>query len=76
VIRIIHIVWSPATGPIAAYVHPWMALAHARSMLGVEVTTVPVSTELPSLVVDDVSTEFAPAEEDTPVIEMEDIDDR
>ena len=53
------------TGPIAAYTNPDLAWTHARSMLGAEMTSMPVSRELPGIVRDDLGTDFG--EDETPV---------
>lgn len=60
----IHIVWSPATGPIMAYYSPDRAHDHGRSMLGVQVTPCEVREELPDVLRDDVY-----------IAELEDFDD-
>lgn len=64
--RYIHIVWSPATGPIHAYTNSELAFAHGRVMLGVDVTSLPISDSLPENVQDDIESENY-EEEETPV---------
>lgn len=77
-VRFIHIVWSPATGPIDAYENPSMAFGHARSMLGVEVASIKVRTRLPSIVLDDLGHDFE-EDDETPVgtivIDVDDLDE-
>lgn len=76
-VRFTHIVWAPATGPIAQYANPELAHAHARTMVGVDVVTLPISTELPSVVRDDLERDFD-EDDDTPeisVVHLEDLDD-
>lgn len=72
--RIVHIVFASATGPIAVYANPDLAWAHARSMLGVDVVSIPVSTELPAIVRDDLTEDYD-TDDATPTIPMEDLDD-
>ena len=56
--RYVHIVWASATGPIAIYENPSLAFSHARSMSGVEVTSLKIRTSLPSIVLDDLGQDF------------------
>jgi hypothetical protein len=75
--RAVHIVWSPATGPIAAYDRPDLAWDHARAMLGVDVAHMEVLDRLPSVVVDDLVSEYdEDADNVTPpdVIAIDEID--
>lgn len=48
--RILHVLWSPQSGPICAYEDPTLAWEHARNMLGVDVSQVELHTELPEVV--------------------------
>jgi hypothetical protein len=66
VVRFVHIVWSAATGPIAVYSNPDLAWTHARSMLGVDVASMPVSAELPPIVREDLDSDFDD-DDNTPV---------
>ena len=71
--RFVHIVWAP-TGPLAAYTNPELAHAHARTMVGVDVSSVPVSKSLPAIVLEDLGTDYDD-EQDTPVdVVVEDLD--
>jgi hypothetical protein len=64
----IHILWSPQTGPIAAYHDIIIAAAHARTMLGIEVATLAVSEQMPAIAKADLATYFDETfEGDTPV---------
>lgn len=71
--RILHVLWSPQTGPICAYEDPSLAWAHARTMLGVDVTGVEVRADLPEIVRQDVVSDYD-GDEITPVA-IDDIDD-
>lgn len=72
--RILHIVWAPNVGPIAAYRDPSLAYTHARSILGVDVTPCEERDQLPPVVRDDLaSAEFE--EGDTPVMGVDEIPD-
>lgn len=62
--RFVHIVWSSATGPIVAYENPSMAYTHARSMLGVDVASLKITTRLPPVVLEDLGDDFE--EDETP----------
>lgn len=68
-VRIVHIVWSPATGPIASYANPDLAWTHARTITGADVASMPVSTELQDSTRDDLERDFDG--NDTPVEEPE-----
>lgn len=65
--------WSPQAGPFCGYEDPTLAWAHARTMLGVEVTSVEVRADLPEIVRQDMSSEYD-GDEITPV-SVEDLDD-
>jgi hypothetical protein len=67
------VLWSAQTGPICAYEDPSLAWAHARTMLGVEVSGVEVRADLPEIVRQDMSSEYD-GDEITPVA-IDDIDD-
>jgi hypothetical protein len=67
------VLWSPQTGPFCGYEDPTLAWSHARTMLGVEVTSVEVRVELPEVVRQDMSSEYD-GDEITPV-SVEDLDD-
>lgn len=73
----LYIVWSPTSGPLAAYELPELAYAHARTMVGVEVTACERRADLPTIVRDDLLTEFE-GDDDTPVTEVaiDDLEDR
>lgn len=71
--RIVHVLWSPQTGPICGYDNPSLAYIHARTMLGVEVSTVEIRATLPEIARQDIEIEYE-GDEVTPV-EIEDIDD-
>ena len=65
---VVHVLWSPQTGPIAVYADMMIAAAHARTMLGIEVATMAVSMELPPIAKADLVTYFDEGfEGDTPV---------
>jgi hypothetical protein len=70
----IYIVWSSATGPIACYEDPNLAYAHARTMVGVEVAALPIARSVPEIVREDMTSEYD-GDEDTPVVELGNIDD-
>jgi hypothetical protein len=70
--RILHVLWSPQSGPICAYEDPTLAWEHARVMLGVDVAQVEFHDVLPEVVRDDVASDYN-GEEITPV---EPVDDR
>jgi hypothetical protein len=68
--RLVHVLWSPQSGPICAYEDPIMAWNHAATMLGVEVTGVELRVELPEVAR---PTEY---EDDDPTpVSVEDFDD-
>jgi len=77
--KVVHVVWSPA-GPVAAYRNPELAWAHARSMLGVDVSSCELRDTLPEVVVDDLESDFDD-NDDTPKVvdawsfDMGDLDD-
>lgn len=64
--KIIHVVWAP-TGPIVGYYDPTIAHAHARTMLGVDVTSIELRDSLPDVVREDLSEEWE-GDEDTPQV--------
>ena len=75
--KIVHIVWSPNGGPIAAYTDPTKAHTHARTMLGVDVGSCELRDQLPDVVRDDIQVEWE-GDEDTPRVvdvEMFEVDD-
>lgn len=69
--KVIHIVWSPTMGPIAAYADPSMAYAHARTMLGVEVGSCELRARLPEIVSDDIQSEWESDDETPRVVDVE-----
>jgi len=71
--RFVHVLWSPQSGPICGYDDPTLAWAHARTMLGVEVSGVEVRDQLPEVARQDMEAEYD-GDEVTPV-SIEDIDD-
>lgn len=74
----IHIVWSPQTGPLAAYTRPDLAYNHARTMVGVEVGSLIVLEQMPEVVVMDIESDFD-GDDDTPKVvevELKDIEER
>lgn len=64
---IIFVVWSPVTGPIAAYHNFGLANRHAETMVGVEVRSLDLLSALPRLVLDDVVTTDYCTDDPTPV---------
>jgi hypothetical protein len=70
--RILHVLWSPQSGPICAYANPSLAWTHARTMLGIEVSQVALHTELPEIVHEDLESDYN-GEEITPVEAVEDL---
>jgi hypothetical protein len=56
--RILHVLWSPQSGPICAYENPTLAYAHARTMLGVDVAQIEMHFELPQIVREDVESDY------------------
>ena len=67
----IHIVWSPTTGPIMAYVRDQTAHDHARGMLGVKVDECELRESLAPEAVDDVYVaELEDFDDDTPVDDL------
>jgi hypothetical protein len=70
--RILHVLWSPQSGPICAYENPSLAWTHARTMLGVDVTQITLHTELPEIAREDIESEYN-GEEITPVESVEDL---
>lgn len=79
--RYVHIVWSPSVGPIEAYINPEHAFSHARTMVGVDVTSLAVRDSLPDVVRDDINSDndYEGDEGVTPVdgvvVTVDDIDD-
>ena len=77
--RLVHVIWSPQTGPICVYEDASLAHKHASTMLGVQVSSIEARAELPEIARADLATEFDSRFEDdtTPVneIPIEDIDD-
>jgi len=67
-----HVLWSPQSGPICAYEDPSLAYAHARTMLGVEVSAVEIRDALPEIVLQDAESYD---EGDTTPVSIDDIDD-
>lgn len=70
--------WSPGSGPIAAYESPMIAYAHSRTMLGVEVTEIELRIELPEVARTDIAVDLDEEfEGETPVdeIPIDEIDD-
>jgi hypothetical protein len=63
--KILHVLWSPQSGPLCAYWDPTKAWRHARTMLGVEVTSVELREDLPEVVRDDIESDFE-GDDDTP----------
>ena len=62
----VHVLWSPQSGPICAYEDPTLAWAHARTMLGVEVSGTELRAELPEIVKSDMESDYE-GDEPTPV---------
>lgn len=56
--RLVHVIWSPQSGPICAYEDPILAHEHAKTMLGVTVSSVELRTELPEIARADLATKF------------------
>jgi hypothetical protein len=52
------VIWSPQTGPICAYEDPVLAHEHAKTMLGVQVASVELRSELPAIARDDLVSKF------------------
>jgi len=74
--KILHVLWSAQSGPIAGYADPTKAWTHARTMLGVDVAQVEIRDQLPEVVRDDIEIEWSATEDDdTPRIVDVDIDD-
>lgn len=71
-LRILHVLWSPHSGPICAYENPSLAWAHARTMLGVDVAQIALHTELPEIAREDIESDYD-GEEITPVEPVEDL---
>ncbi len=71
--QIIHVLWSAQTGPICAYAEQTQAWEHASAMLGVEVSSAELRTELP----DFAQHGFPPdtGGDATTIIAIEDLDD-
>ncbi len=67
--RFVHIVWSPATGPIRAYENPTLASDHARTMVGVNVATLLISSDLPEDARADIASDHYDGDDITPVID-------
>jgi hypothetical protein len=63
--KILHVLWSPQSGPLCAYWNPAKAWTHARTMLGVEVASIELRVDLPEIVKDDIENELF-SEDDTP----------
>lgn len=63
----VYVVWSHATGPIAAYRNFGLANRHAETMAGVTVKVMDLRTSLPAIVLDDVVTTDYDVEDPTPV---------
>lgn len=71
--RIVHVLWSPQTGPLCGYDDPTLAWTHARTMLGVDVTGVELRYDLPAIARQDMEADYD-GDEVTPVA-LESIDD-
>lgn len=69
--RVIHIVWAKETGPVAAYTDPTMAYTHARTMLGVDVSTCEIREQVPDVVRDDLEVEWDSDDETPRVVDVE-----
>lgn len=65
--RTIYVVWSPVTGPVAAYYDLNVAARHADTMVGVDVGSCDLTKLLPALVLDDVVTNDYDVDDSTPV---------
>jgi len=70
----IYVVWSPATGPLVAYMTPEHAYMHARTMVGVDVGVCELRTEVSEAVRDDLTDEYE-GDEITPVVAINDLDE-
>jgi len=69
--KILHVLWSPQTGPFVGYFNPQVAWGHARTMLGVEVAQVEIREQMPDVAREDIQVEWD-GEDDTPrVIDIE-----
>lgn len=64
---LIHVVWSPVTGPVAAYRNLHLAARHSETMVGVEVSSCDLLGSLPAIVIDQIVTEDYDVEDPTPV---------
>lgn len=65
--RYLHVVWAPNVGLLAGYRNPELAYAHARTMVGVDVSAVEIREDLPDDARDDVESEEYAEDEVTPV---------
>ena len=77
--KIVHVLWSPQAGPMAAYRNASLAFAHAQTIIGVEVTACELRETLPDVVRDDLAIEHEFEGDDTPEVldfDVSDIDDR
>ena len=71
--RILHVLWSPQSGPICAYEDPTLAWKHANTMLGVEVSQIELRDDLPKVARDDIERGYD--DDETTPISVEEIDD-
>lgn len=69
--KILHIVWSPTTGPIVAYSDSSVAFAHARTITGAEVGSCELRAQLPEVVRDDIQSEWEDDEQTPRVVDVE-----
>lgn len=79
--RVVHVLWSPQSGPLCAYEDPVLAWTHARTMLGVQVALVDLREELPELARTDMEDEYdgdeaTPVGEETVPVPFDDLKDR
>jgi hypothetical protein len=47
--RVVHVLWSPQSGPICAYEDPTLAWDHAKAMIGTKVSEVELRHALPEI---------------------------
>ena len=69
--KFLHIVWSPAVGPLVAYSDASVAFAHARTILGAQVDACELRAQLPETVRDDIQSEWEDDEQTPNVVDVE-----